>query len=297
MVDLSKHFTDSPAAELYHYTSISGFMGIVESKRMWATDLQYMNDTKEIKYAGEIVEREILDKINEHENFEELNRIFRSGIYNGQYANVYGISFSEERDLLSQWRGYGGDAGMAICFSPQKLADIARKNQMFLVKCIYDQKTQADIVSNLCNQYAEDISKRISDDRDGKEKYDAGAVAESFFHDLSMLGAIVKHPAFKDENEWRMVSGVYDIVYRGNVPLKKMGFRAGSSTIIPYLNVSINLPTKFGESRQDLGFHDVLIGPTSISELPWRAVSQFLDAQNVSYSQISPSGVPLRSNL
>ena len=39
-------------AVLYHYTSPSGLAGIVERTQLWATDVRFLNDSQELKYAG-----------------------------------------------------------------------------------------------------------------------------------------------------------------------------------------------------------------------------------------------------
>lgn len=295
MDKINEHSQEQPTANLHHYTTIRGFMGIVESRQMWATDLQYMNDTKELLYAGDIVNEVILENCKTHENYEELGKIFKSGIYNSKYASVFGISFSEARDLLSQWRGYGGEAGMAICFESGKLQTFAAANEMRLVKCVYDRDVQIKLVSELCDFHANEITRMKKEEG----KFDPRAVAEDFYRALCSVAPIIKHPTFHDENEWRMISRVYDVVYRMDMPYPRMGFRDGKTTIIPYLKTTLAVDYQDArrDGRIDLGFHDVLIGPTAIAELPWRAVMNYLGAKNIKYSQISPSGVPLRGSV
>jgi len=47
----SKLLSQTPSAPLYHYTTQSGFMGIVSNKEIWATHTQYLNDSKEFLHA------------------------------------------------------------------------------------------------------------------------------------------------------------------------------------------------------------------------------------------------------
>ena len=37
---------------LYHYTSIGGLLGIVKTKVIWATQVQYLNDMHEVRDAS-----------------------------------------------------------------------------------------------------------------------------------------------------------------------------------------------------------------------------------------------------
>lgn len=36
---------------LYHYTSLTGMIGIITSKAIWATDCSFLNDRSEFDYA------------------------------------------------------------------------------------------------------------------------------------------------------------------------------------------------------------------------------------------------------
>ena len=33
---------------LWHYTNLAGLIGIVERRKLWATDLRYLNDSTEL---------------------------------------------------------------------------------------------------------------------------------------------------------------------------------------------------------------------------------------------------------
>jgi hypothetical protein len=60
---------DFPAT-LYHYTSVDGLLGILRSKRIWATDIRFLNDRSEFfhameeysKHAGHLAEQALGDK-------------------------------------------------------------------------------------------------------------------------------------------------------------------------------------------------------------------------------------------
>ena len=41
-----------PVPTLYHYTSMSGLAGILESRTVWATEFGALNDTSELTYAA-----------------------------------------------------------------------------------------------------------------------------------------------------------------------------------------------------------------------------------------------------
>ena len=45
---VSELYEKNPTRTLYHYTSIGGLQGIVESRGIWATEIRYLNDAKEL---------------------------------------------------------------------------------------------------------------------------------------------------------------------------------------------------------------------------------------------------------
>ena len=45
---------------LWHHTSFNGFHGIVESKKIWAADVRFLNDKQEFLHARTIAERRLM---------------------------------------------------------------------------------------------------------------------------------------------------------------------------------------------------------------------------------------------
>src|SRR2546423_15568945 len=51
--------------ELYHYTDAGGLLGILTSKSFWATDINFLNDATELKYASDLIHKLLDTKIKE----------------------------------------------------------------------------------------------------------------------------------------------------------------------------------------------------------------------------------------
>ena len=111
--------TPDPPSILYHYTTPAGLLGIVEKKEIWASHTQYLNDQREFRHAVGIIEEEIaaMKKMHQHDKHQELLDEMASVLKDSESMNVCVCSLSEERDILSQWRAYGGGAGFSIGFS------------------------------------------------------------------------------------------------------------------------------------------------------------------------------------
>lgn len=109
---------------LYHYTSMPALLSIVESGRLRATHVRFLNDQSEIATMWEIVNRRLHKRINsakttaEQESLAEIIKIAESRAA----LNEFVASFSEKRDDLSQWRSYCPDGvGFNIGFSSRSL--------------------------------------------------------------------------------------------------------------------------------------------------------------------------------
>jgi len=202
-----------PEKFLYHYTSLNGFKGIIDTKKIWASNILYLNDTEEIKQAIwitmtclEIIadssesrdEKEFIDKFYwQVESIPRRDRDF----------GIYVCSFSTKPDLLSQWRGYCPD-GNGICIGLDFNSEIYEqiKAQGFsLVKCEYADQHE---IPPLCIQkflnetltafHTLPLKMKLSD---RIEKALTG-----FEQKLLRIATSIKHPAFIEEGEWRLVS-------------------------------------------------------------------------------------------
>lgn len=58
---LESLWSQVPTTPLYHYTSPAGLIGIVETKRLWASSIQHLNDSTEFKHAASLVDH-LLDR-------------------------------------------------------------------------------------------------------------------------------------------------------------------------------------------------------------------------------------------
>jgi hypothetical protein len=110
---------------LYHYTSLKGLKGILESDCLWATDAFKSNDLTEIKFGGEILKKKLIESgisKNDAEKFIEV--IYKGikekaeGVFLTCFSGVIKGKYQEDNGVLSQWRGYGS---YAIKFDQEKL--------------------------------------------------------------------------------------------------------------------------------------------------------------------------------
>jgi hypothetical protein len=87
-------------SRLYHYTSVNGLRGIVDSGNIWATHLGFLNDLWEGRAAASD------DAFRAR--LEETDR--RSPLFIASFCR-HQEPHQLKNGMLSQWRGYAGEGG------------------------------------------------------------------------------------------------------------------------------------------------------------------------------------------
>src|SRR5260370_26658051 len=149
--------------QLYHYTEQKRLMGILDSKRLWATDITYLNDSMELRYGFEIISSVIGSKIAE--GYDELKSFLEDvKLYvnlNSASTTAYVTCFCEDGNLLSQWRAYANHgAGYSIGIEAKALVGIEYEGpgrlitETLLRKVLYDRATQEQLVKNTIDRFS-----------------------------------------------------------------------------------------------------------------------------------------------
>ncbi|MCP5158941.1 MAG: DUF2971 domain-containing protein [Gammaproteobacteria bacterium] len=282
-----KLYSDVPQETLYHYTSFKGLLGIVDSGVLWASDIRYMNDSAEMTHTADLIREEIRQRIADgHPNSKLLNQFLDWVSYritNGHM--LFGGSFRSNGNLLSQWRGYSAlGKGVSIGFDPRHIVQCAQ-HQMFQVgKCIYQLVEQRRLIAQIV-EAVETLAERYDDAVDRHSRPLAQAyygVFERIESDLLRIAALLKHPSFQEEEEWRIVSPVLTDYVTSPVL-----FREGTSMLVPYLE--FHLRVSDGES---ISLEHLYLGPTPNISLSMNSLAMFLakrgirPRQGISYCQI-----------
>lgn len=109
---------------LYHYTSMAGLLSILETGRIRASHVRYLNDRSGLAAMWEAVINRLeirRDSANTTEGGAYLSKIIELAT-NKHLGNQFVASFSENGDDLSQWRSYcPGGAGFSIGFATDAL--------------------------------------------------------------------------------------------------------------------------------------------------------------------------------
>ncbi|MCP4141404.1 MAG: hypothetical protein GY755_14165 [Chloroflexi bacterium] len=190
--ELRKIFPTSQYSNyLYHYTDLAAILSIIKNREIWLFAAASLNDTSE----GMLLYKELIkiaDSKQVRDNIIEAHTLLTK--------NTYISSFSIFGNLLTLWRGYGD---IAIGFDFWELQS---------KRIIEDRNSNELVTSGLstpnCTYNTHEIKKYAKDLIARYEKNAAQDVRQ-----LLALGSLyfgVKHPAFLDEREVRMVCYLYD---------------------------------------------------------------------------------------
>jgi hypothetical protein len=254
MTMLEELYRIQPRAELFHYTSFAGFLGIVSSRTLWASSIHYLNDAKEFALGCSIALDELSSRISERTSRED-DAFFLSleeRIQQVRYINVFVASFSQVPDQLSQWRGYCPPSkGMCLGFSSRLLATRAAAQGFKLVPAMYDRKRQEELVREL----VDDTIRRYR-----LEPTAAFDLTKTFGYDLAIVSPLLKDVSFAQEEEWRLVSTVTFM------PHPQVRVREGHARIVPYFAFELT------DSSDALELTSVTAGPTPEDVLVLRSI-------------------------
>ena len=215
---------EKQASALFHYSSPEGFIGIVTSKTLWASDMLSLNDASEASYTGALIS-DVLDA-HHSEAPADHRQQFKTQLTEHLFRLYmpYVACFCEGGDLLSQWRGYGNAGeGFALGFSFSWLKSL-EKSGWRLQKVIYDRDQQVNLILMFLRWVSSELAKCGLPEEDHRVFWRTAAAQ------LAPWVTMFKNPAFQEEQEWRIV----------NIgPVNRLSFRRSGHRIVPYVKVPL----------------------------------------------------------
>jgi len=175
--------------ELFHYTTVKGLGGIVESQQLWATHWADLNDTlelqqfrqKAIEFVRPMLQEQCrkraaadaqlkekaerkggCDQAAAHDTTKLLDAMhvtsFGPDGFAGPFLTCFcahaADSFEHRNGLLSQWYGYGASGGVALVFDSKGLEDLmAAEAHVFCHSFNHCGNVRYDIHPLTCENY------------------------------------------------------------------------------------------------------------------------------------------------
>ena len=276
MRTIDDYFREEPQGDLYHYTGIGSVLGMAKSLSVWASNAYYLNDSREVIHACDILTTTIQSRIQKGDGLKDEQH-FLSQVaawaksFKSTHYGVFIFSLSEDKSVLSQWRSYTPHGkGVSLAFSRKTLDHFQNKSDLVLAKCIYDNDAQKEVINTLIDKLLQTFRQQ-RDAIDTTKEHPNNAYfkfLEEYRGDFLKVLCLIKHPSFSEEKEWRLISS-----YFASYAVQEIKFREGASMLVPYIEIP------FPDTRPV--FEEVVLGPSQYQNLSMSALNMFLSNQKL----------------
>jgi Protein of unknown function (DUF2971) len=320
--------TERPKGLLYHYTTLAGALGILQSGSIRATHVRYLNDLTEIKNAfrpefTDALLAALFPRVSE-ETREQLSK--RMAPSEGRY-DTYLISFTDDGavpaedgvrpgDRLNQWRAYSdASGGFCLGFDPDLIMrgweNCRLKDKgagIYLFRCKYLSDEKLGIARRIGEEKFRNLAQRLAEkvklfreqhsrepnppEVDEIKRTSLAPLLGSAFTDYFLEASRFKDDAFAEEHEWRIV---FHVVRQSLLAPNDNGendpiikFRPGKFGVTPYSEFPLDLTVPESPLRR------IVVGPTPHREEAVEAVRLLLLTKGVMVqTKESPEGVEI----
>jgi hypothetical protein len=293
-----------PGKDLYHYTDLNGFLGILEHGDLWLTHSRFSNDEEEMAHGQRIVADAIKQASTRipakgGDAYAEYLKRLEELVTQPSNEGVYICCFCQKDNLLSQWRGYAANgSGVSLQFdsggfSPRTGADCPHGLMRFW-KVQYEEEKQRKVVDAA-------ITLTFGERRGGR---DATALAHLAADRIQFFIPTFKNGSFNEEAEWRLIftpDPGCTIAPR---------FRVRGSMVVPYYSLrDLDTPPVAARRRRTAGsrrpatdpappklpISHVTVGPSANKALNVESVRMLLQRRGYPTVSVEASKIPFRS--
>ena len=287
--------TSISSSIIYHYTSPEGLLNILTTKKLWFSDIQYMNDESEITYTFKLL-TDILHTLEERidtsfyseivKYIEKRTKLPTSFTNYINRDSFFVACFSTEQDELSLWNYYtktGNMAGYNIGFNIRlfikEIKDQLKVMHHFIYgKTICEKEKQMEYIQEAILEYNVVYSNM-------KTQKDKQNTLKSFWGLIHIFSLFFKTESFKNENEYRFVITEYTyILHRDNDRAFQITNIIQNGIIIPCIEVS------FSKDVVSL----ITTSPTIKQDYYKAGVESLLHQNEYHQTKVEISKIPLR---
>jgi hypothetical protein len=285
--DWSPLHANAPYA-VYHYTDAAALKGILETGRLWAADMLYLDGSREVNYTYGLIrdhlhrrltpsQRSVADFVLQAESALDPRRWARG---------LFVACFCEDGDALSQWRAHAGD-GYSLGLRTAALDGVGvRVQSAGLRRVVYDAEQQSAQLQRLLDRALAVISAATSAPEEERRAIN-DTVLEFLIDHMIEFVATFKPPTFREEAEWRLAVAL-DTGYVGEGTYQ-VQFRVEAGHPVPY--VELDISPRGGPSDSPVA--EVVCGPIDRGELAARSIRLLLKSRGNSSARVRSSALTL----
>ena len=237
----------------------------MSTQQLWATRVDFLNDALEFWYGVDLFVT-ALSGYNTSGCKRETKR-FIDGLCDPgrlviasflmQTVSAFVTCFCEDGDLLSQWRAYAGRdsaGGYALGFEPP--GDVHAWPQaapgshgLALRRVLYEDTDQKDECLSLVSRLVPFLDSNPTDLEIQK------SFSDSLVDGLIEVATWCKHPAFREEKEWRIT-----YIRSDDMDPLPLHHRSSNGLVVPF--VRIDVPRAVGAHHKALPITKIRCGPS-----------------------------------
>jgi hypothetical protein len=273
-----------PPAYLYHYTTGDGLHGILRSRHLRGSNFSFLNDRAEFTYGLRLLHSAAEDRLRTHGGTDDWARRFFELVLASTMPtefDLYLSCFCEKGDLLSQWRGYGGqDSRYCLKLDTSRLGHVHEMASP-LVKVVYDPDHQRELLNFLIDKHIEGIRPTAEAAPDLEALLH---LATRCLYACSIIPlAFFKDESFAEEHEWRSV-----LFCRPGDYVENLDFASSSGFMKPFI------PLLRGKAENDrLPVASVIAGASRLPDQALKSARLMLTRYGYIDVPVEPSRVPL----
>jgi hypothetical protein len=202
-------FDFQPDQIVWHYTDSAGLLGILQSSKLYATQVSGLNDAKETRHAADIFAKALkqltTNRSAETEVVAFLNSIVQFSKENEDSHSIskfFVTCFSGEEDDLTQWDRYGKQNGYAIGFYARGLQ---REATSTLFRVVYDNEKHERAAKEIAEATVEFYFEGLNEQRSKQPEQWGKDFLTAWDEWVYRLAPLAKAAKWKAENEYRIV--------------------------------------------------------------------------------------------
>jgi hypothetical protein len=277
--------------KVFHYTTVSGLEGILNTGQLWMTDIFNLNDPSELEHGYSLFVDCLKERARHYTLIakriaEKFEQVQRDGLIQ-RVANFFVCSFSAHDNDLAQWRAYAEDGrGFALCFDRKTLED------GFLATEHQPRQENQCFPTTYCDNDLEKISRNILDlacpmmSLRCDDPHYIGQVSVSLAQAVFRAVTLFKHQAYKSEQEYRFLQ-----IYPS--PPSGLKIRTRGSSLVRHVEFD------WCKAAPD-ALSKIAIGPAAdaknAEQAVYNCIRQHLKEDAAKKVEIVHSGIPYRPN-
>jgi hypothetical protein len=271
---------------VFHYTNAAGALGILNSKEIWTTLVYHLNDVQEVHYAQRLARQLASDQAallppDQRDPFLERFEATQEQV---RQTHIFAASFSRDRDVLSQWRGYAGAGGYALGFAVASLETAARGAGGLRTGYVcYDHAEQRAMLLPAINELVSIVATTPVESipTEGLNPFWRAIMK------IVALAPLIKHPGFAEEEEWRLYTDA------SKQSARKYDFLTKNGELVPIYKMPLT-NTITDRGKIDIGLRHVVTGPGDHLERRQNAIFAAINRYDIDWRMGSGSQTPYR---